>query len=97
VLVDLGIPVRGGSDPWLRHLMGSAFAIENDVSGFSDAFSFAPLWLFAAADIGASLVAAGNLLFGHMDRNFLICRHGQAPLDSVWIVRIDRETHSPGK
>ena len=63
--------------------MGSAFAIENDVSGFTDAFSFAALRLFAAADVGASLIAAGNLLFGRSDRFFLIFSHFQVSLGSV--------------
>jgi hypothetical protein len=47
--------------------MGSAFAIEK-VSRLSGAFAFASLGLFATADVGANLVAAGDLLFGSSDR-----------------------------
>jgi hypothetical protein len=47
------------------HLMGFAFAIEN-VPRFSGASGFTPMRLFATTDVGANLVAAGNLLL----RNF---------------------------
>ena len=50
----------------LLHLMGSAFAIEN-VSWLTGAFAFAPLRLFIAANVGAKLIAADNLLFGCWD------------------------------
>jgi hypothetical protein len=57
------------------HLMGFAFAIE-DVSRFSAAFVFASMWLTAAADVGANLIATGNLLFGNnIDSCFLDFRH----------------------
>ena len=62
--------------------MGSAFATEN-VSRCLGAFCFTALWLFAAADVGANLIAADNLLFRHADRVFLIFGHCQAPLSSV--------------
>jgi hypothetical protein len=45
------------------HLVVSAFAVEK-VSGFARAFSFAPLWLFAAANVRADFVATGKLLLG---------------------------------
>ena len=56
---------------WLPslHLMGSAFAVEN-VSWLTAAFAFAPLRLFVAADVGADLIAAENLLFGCCDSVF---------------------------
>jgi len=63
------------------HLVGSAFATE-DVSQFSGAFTFTLSWLFATADVGASLIAADNLFFGRSDRFFLIFRHVQVFLGS---------------
>ena len=63
----------------LLHLMRSAFAIE-DVPRLASAFAFAPLRLFAAADIRASFVAAENLLLGRGDRLFSRFRHFQLPL-----------------
>jgi hypothetical protein len=66
--------------------MGSAFAIEN-VPRFAGAFSFAPLRLFATADVGANLIAAGNLLFRRYDRRsdryFLLFRHFHVSVGSV--------------
>jgi hypothetical protein len=64
--------------------MGSAFAIE-DMSRFSGAFTLALSWLFATADVGTSLVAAGNLLFGRSDRGFLVFRHLHVSLGSVTV------------
>jgi hypothetical protein len=58
------------------HLVGPAFAVE-DVSRFSDASVLAPLRIFAAADIGANLLAANDLLFGRSDGLFLLVRHFQ--------------------
>jgi DNA-binding XRE family transcriptional regulator len=50
--------------------MGPAFAIEN-VARFSGAFAFTPAWLVAAAaEVGANLIAADNLLFGRNDTFF---------------------------
>jgi hypothetical protein len=50
--------------------MGPAFAIEN-VARFSGAFAFTPAWLVAAAaDVGANLIAANNLLFFGRDDGF---------------------------
>jgi hypothetical protein len=63
--------------------VGSAFAIENDVSRFSDAFSFTPLRFFAATFVCADLVAMGNLLLGHADILLLNINHRQSPLDSL--------------
>ena len=59
--------------------MGSAFAIEN-VSWFSGAFAFAPLRLFGAANVGASLIATDNLLFGRNDGFFENVSHFQVSL-----------------
>jgi hypothetical protein len=64
------------------HLMSSAFATEN-VSRFLGALSFTLSWLFATADVGASLIAADDLLLGRSVRFFLIFRHFQVSLGSV--------------
>jgi hypothetical protein len=59
------------------HLVSSAFAVEN-MSRFSGAFPFTPLWIFAAADEGANLVAANSLLF-RRNNFFLSVSHCQSP------------------
>ena len=56
--------------------MASAFTVE-DVADFAGAFSFTLVRLLAAADVGANLVAADNLLPGHGDRLLLIFCHFQ--------------------
>jgi hypothetical protein len=62
--------------------MGSAFAIEK-VPRFSGAFTLTPLWLFATADVGADLIAAGNPLFGSSERFCLSFGHFHVSLGSV--------------
>jgi len=64
------------------HLMGSALAIEK-VSWFSAAFALTLFWLFGTADVGASLVAADNLLFGGSDTVCVIFRHFQVSFGYV--------------
>ena len=71
-----------GHPAFSLHLVRSTLAIEN-MPRFAGAFALAPLRLFAAADIGANLVAPDNLLFGCNDGFFLIFRHGQISLVSV--------------
>jgi hypothetical protein len=69
--------------------MSPAFAVEK-VPRFSGASALAPLRIFAAAEVGANLVATDNLLFGSGNRFFLIFRHFHVPLSSVrgkWIER----------
>jgi hypothetical protein len=68
--------------PRSLHLMGSAFAIEK-VPRFSGAFTLTPLWLFATADVGADLIAAGNPLFGSSERFCLSFGHFHVSLGSV--------------
>lgn len=72
----------------LLHLMASALAIEN-VSRFSGAFAFATTWLIAAADVGANLVAADDLLFWRSDRFLLDFSHFHGSLGGVGIGRIE--------
>jgi hypothetical protein len=62
--------------------VNSALAVE-DVSRFSGAFAFAPLWLFATADVSADFIAADDLLFRRNDNFFLIFRHFQVSLGSL--------------
>ena len=62
--------------------MGFAFAIEN-VPRFSGASGFTPMRLFATTDVGANLVAAGNLLLRRNNRLFLSFSHFHVPLRSV--------------
>jgi hypothetical protein len=62
----------------LLHLVRLALAAEN-VTHFLRAPVLAARGVSAAADVGASLLAADNLLFGHTDRLFWLLRHGQAP------------------
>jgi hypothetical protein len=59
--------------------MRSALAVEN-VSWFSDAFAFATMWLAAAADVGANLIASDNFLLGRSDWFLLDFRHFQVSL-----------------
>jgi hypothetical protein len=63
------------------HFVDSAFAVE-DMPRLSGTFAFAPLWLFATADVRAYLVAADNFLFWRNDDFFLIFRHFQVSLGS---------------
>ena len=72
------------------HFMRAAFAIEN-VSRLSDAFTFASLGLLAAADVGANLIAAGDLHFFWRGDNGLlwIFGHFKSPkrrVNSGWNV-----------
>jgi hypothetical protein len=62
--------------------MRSAFAVE-EMPWLSGASVLAPVRLFAGTDVGANLVAAGNLLFGSSDRFFLIFRHFHGSLSSA--------------
>jgi hypothetical protein len=62
----------------------SAFAIEN-VARFSGAFAFALVWLVAAANVNASLIATDNLLFGRNDMFLLSFCHFQVPLVKFWV------------
>ena len=74
--------------------MGSAFAVE-DMSWLTAAFAFAPLRLFVAADVGANLIAADNLLFGRWDWVFQNFSHFHS-LGAVRIARIaDRPILTP--
>jgi hypothetical protein len=54
--------------------VGSAFAAD-DMPWFFGASAFAPLRLFATADVSANLVATDNLLFGRSDKLLLIFSH----------------------
>jgi hypothetical protein len=67
---------RHGGAHLSLHFMGAAFAIEK-VSRFPLAFVLALFWLFAAANVRASLVATCGLFFGCSDRFALIVRHFQ--------------------
>src|ERR1051325_408997 len=64
------------------HFVGFAFAIEN-MPRFTDAFVFTRFRLFRPADVGANLVATGNLLFRRNNRLFLSFSHFHVPLRSV--------------
>jgi hypothetical protein len=54
--------------------MGSALAIEK-VSWFTVAFVLARSWLSAAAEVGANLIAAGDLFLGNTNSFWLSLRH----------------------
>jgi hypothetical protein len=67
--------------------MGLALTIEK-MSGFSGAFALALFWLFATTDIGASLVATDDLLFGSSDWFCVSFCHFQVSLGSTMEERL---------
>jgi hypothetical protein len=68
--------------------MASALAIEN-VSRFSGAFAFAPMRLITAADVGANLSAANDLLLRSNNKVFHNFSHLEVSLRAIQVNRIE--------